>query len=142
MNQNTPKGFTLIELMLVVSIIGILAAIAIPQFATYRIRAEGISAEILLSEIGSLQREYMADHGQYLACPLSPEQNNGRWQDSGFWKKLGFAPQQHLYGYQFKVEILENTFIAIAMKDGKEKMFASGLTYNITRDKKSALPSL
>ena len=59
------KGFTLIELLIVVAIIGILAAIAIPQFAAYRQKAYNSAAESDLKNIKTGWESFMADNQQY-----------------------------------------------------------------------------
>ena len=59
------KGFTLVELMIVVAIIGILAAIAIPQFAAYRIRGFNASALSDTKNLQTAEASFFADNQLY-----------------------------------------------------------------------------
>jgi type IV pilus assembly protein PilA len=61
------KGFTLIELMIVVAIIGILAAIAIPAYQNYTIRAQVSEGASLADGIKVAMQDYYAQHGTWPA---------------------------------------------------------------------------
>lgn len=65
------QGFTLIELMIVIAIIGILAAIAIPQFSAYRKRSYNSAAQSDLRNATTAQEAYFVDEQTYASAVAS-----------------------------------------------------------------------
>ena len=59
------KGFTLIELMIVVAIIGILASIAIPAYQDYTIRAQVVESFSITGELKLSIKDYYKDRGRF-----------------------------------------------------------------------------
>jgi type IV pilus assembly protein PilA len=68
MKAGANEGFTLIELLVVVAIIGILAAIAIPQFAAYRQKGFDTQAKSDLRNTATAEEAYFATNFVYEAC--------------------------------------------------------------------------
>jgi len=75
------KGFTLIELMIVVAIIGILAAIAIPAYQDYTIRSQVSEGLTLASDIKAGIAEYSAQTGEWPADLLEAGIGSGNDTD-------------------------------------------------------------
>ena len=75
--KKAQKGFTLIELMIVVAIIGILAAIAMPSYTQYVRRGKAAEATSTLADLKNRMEQYFQDNKTYantggLTAPCSP----------------------------------------------------------------------
>lgn len=62
------EGFTLVELMLVVAIIGLLSAVAVPNFKKYQAKAKVAEAKLQLSAAYTAEQAFYSDFGMYAHC--------------------------------------------------------------------------
>ena len=99
------KGFTLVELMIVVAIIGILAAIAIPNFLQFRLKAKTSEAKSNLGAIRSTEVAYFAEWNFYIGNRVAPnpvatgslDGAKRAWLTTTSFSIIGFAPEGQIY---------------------------------------------
>ena len=69
---NRTGGFTLVELMIVVAIIGVLASVAIPSYLNYQLTAKRSEAYANLASLAKAQKAYFAEFNDYVAVAAEP----------------------------------------------------------------------
>ena len=138
------EGFSLVELMIVVAIMAILAAIAIPSFMKFSMRAKTSEATQNLGAIRTGEESYRSENDEYLACAAYPATVppavGTLWVDAaaGAFSTIGFEADGKVR-YQYAVTVTNPTdgppqFVATAEGNLDEDATNAVYTLNTALD--------
>lgn len=118
MIERGERGFTLIEIMITVAIIGVLAALAIPMYMAHASKARGVEAVVQLSKLKTNARQYFMEHHTFpsavaetlpgddgTACGTKDRRFdvNTKWATDPTWSALDFAiGERSRFSYHFQ----------------------------------------
>lgn len=91
------KGFTLVELIIVIVIVGILSIVAVPVYKGYTKKAMGTEAKSLIGSIATAERVYFAEYSNYWATSTSGTAQAGSGQLTGYDKVLDVDARNNKY---------------------------------------------
>lgn len=114
--SKSESGFTLVELMIVVAIIGVLSAVAVPNFKKYQAKAKTSEAKVQLAAAYTAEQAFFGDFGIYHTC----------LQYMGFDPAAETAQRYFAIGFE-SVGQIDNNAYASARSSGLASTCADGL---------------
>ena len=124
------QGFTLVELMVVVAIIGLLSAVALPNFKKYQAKAKVSEAKLQLSALYTAEQSFFSDYNIYATC-LNYMGYDPRNEAPSRYYAVGFN----------NVAAINAGAWAAAVNSGLRDSATDGCTSNLAAGTTTALPS-
>lgn len=127
--RKSARGFTLVELMVVVALMGVLAALAIPNYLYMQLRSKRAELPVNIDGIRHAEKSYEAEYDVFTSCSTRPATIPGRSLvdfgasagDQSDWDLMGWIPDGKVRG-QYSVTAVNgsaqsNNFTALAVSD-------------------------